>query len=589
MSIRRTIVDVLRAQASRSPDRGYVRVDAPAGAVAQLTFPELDRRACAIAGWLRGEMQVAKGAPVLLAFPQGLEFIAALYGCIYAGAVPVPVPPPEPQRLARTLPRLTQVIRSSRAALLLTSPELAGPVAAGLAQTGLADTGLRVAAPTDGDPDDRPSFQPDARPDDIAFLQFSSGSTSAPQGVPVRHSSLLANLEQLRRAVGANEATTILSWVPFYHDMGLVGGVFNIATQPAGGYIMSPLTFLHRPIKWLRAISDLRVTMSSGPNFAYELCVRRTTPEERGGLDLSTWERAVCGGEPISYRTMRRFEEAFAPAGLRPGVLAPCYGLAEATLIASGGPPGRGLSHLAVDHERLGEQRGGDDADDPGVTTVVGCGQPAEGSTLLIVDPDSRRPVDEGRVGEIWIAGPHVALEYWGQPERSGETFGAALADGSGSFLRTGDLGFMRGGELFVTGRIKDLIIIAGKNYYPQDIEWTVERAHPSVRPGCVVAFSVATERGEELAIVAEIERRHLGRALEVDPQHAPTEPGAFDPHEIFRGVTEAVGYHHDLRIGALALVRAGSITKTTSGKLQRAACRASFAGGELPILARYP
>jgi acyl-CoA synthetase (AMP-forming)/AMP-acid ligase II len=584
VSASRTIVDVLRAQASRSPDRGYVRVDAPAGAVAQLTFPDLDRRACAIAGWLRGEMHVAKGTPVLLAFPQGLEFIAALFGCIYAGAVPVPVPPPEPQRLARTLPRLTQVIRSSGASLLLTSPDLTGPV-----EAGLADTGLRVAAPPDRDPDGVSRFEPDARPDDIAFLQFSSGSTSAPQGVPVRHSSLLANLEQLRRAVGASDATTILSWVPFYHDMGLVGGVFNIATLPAGGYIMSPLTFLYRPIRWLRAISDLRVTMSSGPNFAFDLCVRRTTPEERGGLDLSAWERVVCGGEPISYRTMRRFEEAFAPAGLRPGVLAPCYGLAEVTLFASGGPPGRGLSHLSVDHERLGEQRAGDDADDPGTSTVVGCGKPAEGSTLLIVDPDSRRPVDEGRVGEIWIAGPHVALGYWGQPEQSSETFGAALADGRGPFVRTGDLGFMRSGELFVTGRIKDLIIIAGKNYYPQDIEWTVERAHPSVRPGCVVAFAVPTERGEQLAIVAEIERRHLGRALEVDPQHAPTDPGAFDPQEIFRSLTEAVAYHHDLRIGALALVRAGSIAKTTSGKLQRAACRTSFAVGELPILARYP
>ncbi len=581
----RTIVDVLRAQAARSPGKGYVCLDAPDGALARLTFVELDRRALAVARWLR-EMGIAKGTPVLLAYPQRLEFVIALFGCIYAGIPPVPVAPPEPHRLGRSLSRLRDIIEASRAPLLLTSADHVAEI-----RTGLGDPVLRIATTDALDPGD-PSrtFEPDLRADDVAFVQFSSGSTTTPQGIAVRHSNLLANLEHIHRGLDVHDGTVMLNWVPFFHDMGLVGGIFNIAALPMGGYVMSPLTLMHRPLSWLHAISELGVTLSSGPNFAYELCVRRTTPEQRATLDLSRWERSVCGAEPIGYHTMRRFEEAFEPAGLRRGLVVPCYGLAEATLYASGRPVGMGISAAHLDKDQLGRNLAVEvEESAANAATFVGCGLPADGTRIFIADPDSRQELEDGHIGEIWIAGPHVALGYWNMPEKTAETFEARLADGRGPFLRTGDLGFMRGGEIFVTGRRKDLIIIGGRNYYPQDIEWTAERAHPSVRPGCVAAFSVAGDRGEELAVVVEVERGVLGRAPQDESRPAAEAPDGFPASDMLGAVTAAVGHDHGLRIGALLLVRPGAVPKTTSGKVRRSACRAAMAAGTLPVLARYP
>jgi acyl-CoA synthetase (AMP-forming)/AMP-acid ligase II len=367
-----------------------------------------------------------------------------------------------------------------------------------------------------------------------------------------------------------------VSWLPLYHDLGLIGGILQSIYAGFPIIFMSPVAFLQRPLRWLQAISRTRATVSGGPPFAYDLCVRKITPEQRATLDLSSWSQAVIGAEPVRYESLERFAAAFAPCGFRREAFHPCYGLAEATLLAAGGlkaapPVVFTVQSAALEHDRVVAAPRAE----KGAQTLVGYGQDLEGQEIVIAHPETQTRCSPDEVGEIWIAGPSVAQGYWNQPEDTERIFGAYLADTrEGPFLRTGDLGFLKDGELFVTGRLKDLIIVDGRNNYPQDVELTVEQSHPSLRPGCCAAFSVDIAGYEQLVILVEVERHYQPMR-----QHLP------DTSEIVQAIRRAVAESHELRVYAVSLLKPGSIPKTSSGKIQRHACRVQFLTGNLHVI----
>ena len=542
----------------------------------RLTFAELDRRAREIGAALQrmGGASI-EGRPVLLLYPPGLEFVAGFFGCLYAGAVAVPAYPP---RSRRSLPRLRSMAKDAEPAVALTTSELAPrleSLAAGVPE--LAD--LPALATDALEPGLELGWRdPQAGPETLAFLQYTSGSTAAPKGVMVSHGNLLHNEEAIRRGFGQSEASVIVGWLPLYHDMGLIGNVLQPLYLGARCVLMSPVAFLQKPVRWLRAVSRYRATTSGGPSFSYDLVARKSRPEDLAGVDLSSWTVAFNGAEPVRAATLDRFAEAFAPYGFRRDAFYPCYGLAEATLFVTGGAPGEmpvvaGYDPMALERGEAREAGGGE------ARRLVSSGRAQGGQDVRVVDPETRRPVADGGVGEIWVRGPSVTGGYWRRPEATAEDFGAELAgvaDGErGPYLRTGDLGFLSDGELFVTGRRKDLIILRGRNLYPQDLELTAERAHPALRPGCGAAFSVEVPvdagTGERLAIVHEVHRH------DHDGDHAA----------IADAIRAAVAEEHDAPVDAVVLIRHGTMLKTSSGKIRRSACREAMLAGELAELAR--
>ncbi len=539
-----TLPEILAARAQGTPNRRAFTFladgEAEAGA---LTYGDLDRRARSIAAALTG--LASSGERALLLFHPGLDFITAFWGCLYAGVVAVPASPPRPRR---DQPRLLSMAADCDPALVLTSASLTGRVE-GLAAEIPGLAGARRLA-VDELPDcDGPG--PVARAgSDPAFLQYTSGSTSAPKGVVVSHSNLFENQRMLRTAFGHDEPPVVVGWLPFHHDMGLVGNL--IEPLYCGGHcvLMSPMAFLQRPQRWLAAIDRYRATTSGGPNFAYDLCVRKVPPER---LDLSSWRVAFNGAEPVRVDTMERFSAAFAGCGFRPEAFYPCYGLAEATLFVSGRRPGSPLRIREV-----------------GGAARVSCGLPWLGQRLLIADPETGRVLPDGEVGEIWVSGPSVTEGYWRRPDLSAELFAARPtgAGGEARSLRTGDLGFLDGGELFVTGRLKDLVIVRGQNHYPQDLELTAERSHPALRPGGGAAFSVEVREEERLVLVHEVDRH----------------PGVRE-ERIAEQVRRAVTEEHEIQVHEVVLIRAGTLPKTSSGKVRRQECRALYLAGALIVV----
>ncbi|MEO1593250.1 MAG: AMP-binding protein, partial [Cyanobacteria bacterium J06632_22] len=415
------------------------------------------------------------------------------------------------------------------------------------------------------------NFTPaDISSDTLALLQYTSGSTGYPKGVMVSHANLMQNLATIHQRFGHNSDSRGVIWLPPHHDMGLIGGILQPVYSGFPVTLMSPELFLRQPICWLRAISEFRATTSGGPNFAYEYCRQRTTPEQRKGLDLSSWQVAFTGAEPVRIGTLSKFSQTFSEHGFSPEAFYPCYGLAESTLFVAGGekhqpPVVRNLDQTALGQGRAVAEAGGEAA------RMVSCGQPAE--TVKIVDSKTGQFCEDGRVGEIWLSGPSVAQGYWQNRAATKETFQASLEDGSGPYLRTGDLGFYDGQQLYVTGRLKDLIIIRGQNHYPQDIEQTVAESHPDLRPiGAALGFEQDGE--ERLVIFQEVERRAL-RSL--------------DSALIFAAIRAAVSRHHGLQIHALWLLKPGQIPQTTSGKVQRYACRTAFEQSSLEPIAQWP
>ena len=531
-----------------------------------LTWGEVDREARAVAALL--QESVAPGERALLLYPSGLEFIAAFLGCLYAGVVAVPSSPP---RARRSHPRLAAIAQDAEPALVLSHGSLRQRVE-GLGESIPGLRGLPVFA-TDGlDPGLADRWRdPSVGPSDLAFLQYTSGSTALPKGVVVTHGNLLHNEETIRRAFGQSKDSIIVSWLPLHHDMGLIGGVLQPLYVGAPCVLMPPHAFLQRPMRWLQAIDRHRATTSGGPNFAYDLCVQRRNDPECESLDLSSWEVAFNGAEPVRAGTLERFADAFARQGFKKEAFFPCYGLAEATLFVSGGTKEERPAIGEIDPVALELGRVAAAAGEPG-RALVSCGAPWLDTQVAIADPESLERLPGDRVGEIWVSGGSVAQGYWRRPEATEREFRARLLGEpeAGPFLRTGDLGFVLDGRLYVTGRLKDLIIIRGRNHYPQDIELTAESSHPGLRAGGSVAFTLEgdAESNERLVVVQEVmrsRRQEVGEAAEA--------------------IRRAIVEEHEVQVHEVVLVRDATVPRTSSGKVQRSACRTLYLAGGLDVL----
>jgi amino acid adenylation domain-containing protein len=565
----RTPSEMLRRRAARQGGRpAYTFLRDGETAEASLTYAELDRRARAVGDELRSRGSV--GSRALLLYPPGLEYVAALFGCFYAGVIAVPVYPP---RLNRHLLRLRAILADAQACVALTDAGSLPRLASLFDQLPELKSVQLLATDTLPDGTESEWRGPEPGGESLALLQYTSGSTGTPRGVMLSHQNLAHNSALLARAFEYGADSLCVSWLPIYHDMGLIGGVL----QPLyGGFpcvLMSPASFLQRPSRWLEAISHYRATLSGGPNFAYDLCARRVTAEQRASLDLSSWDVAFNGAEPIREETLARFAETFGPCGFRRQAFFPCYGLAEATLLVSGGPKDARPVVKTVDAESLeGGHVAEARADGARARPLVGSGQIRPDERVVVVNPETSNACASGKVGEIWVSSRSVALGYWSLPDESERTFRARLSGtGEGPFLRTGDLGFIADGELFITGRLKDLVIIRGRNHYPQDIELSAERSHAALRPACGAAFNIEAEGEERLVIVHEVE-----------PRRRP------DLKEVIDCVRRAVAENHELQVHAVTLLRAGTIPKTSSGKIQRRACRAEFLANSFDALAEW-
>ncbi|RKH09839.1 amino acid adenylation domain-containing protein [Corallococcus sp. CA053C] len=568
MRISTSLIGSLESHAGARPSQlayRYLTTGDVDGPVETLTWAELDRRVRAVAAAL--QQAGLGGERVLLLYPPGLDFIIAFLGCLSAGVIAAPAYPPDPSRLERTLGRLRSIAQDCGARAVLTTEVIAGMAEALLPMA--PELGALRWIASDAVPDSAAdSWRHPARPSsDVAFLQYTSGSTGTPKGVVITHDNLLHNERMLQQGFRHTPQGSGLGWLPLYHDMGLIGNVLQPLHVGMPCTMMSPLAFLQRPARWLQAISTFRAASSGGPNFAYDLCVRKVTEAERAGLDLSSWEVAFNGAEPVRGATLERFAETFAAHGFRRSAFYPCYGLAEATLFVTGPDTVAAPVPVSLDASAL-EQGRVVLTEAHGARSLVGCGQVWLDQQVAIVDPTSRRRVGPDGVGEIWVSGPSVARGYWNRPEESAATFGARIEDtGEGPFLRTGDLGFLHEGSLFVTGRLKDVVIVRGRNLYPQDVELTAEQAHPAVRLGCAAAFGIEVEGEEQLVVVAEFDERS-GAA----------------PADVATAVREAVAAEHGVIVHAVALLQSRTLPKTTSGKVQRHACRNAFLDGTLAL-----
>jgi len=568
-----TLVDLLRQRAEcQGDDRAYTFLVDGESEEVHLTYSELDRKARAIGAWLQS--QDLKGQRALLIYLPGLDFIAAFFGCQYAEVVAVPVYPP---RMNREPSRIQAIAANAGATVVLTTDAVLAWVRPLIDQTSDLKgfrwlSTDRIAHGADQGYE-RQWQRPQITGDTLAFLQYTSGSTGTPKGVMLSHSNLLYNSALIAYAFEHTRSASGVFWLPTYHDMGLVGGILQPLYLGRPNILMSPVAFVQKPFRWLQAISRYRGTTSGGPNFAFDLCVRKITPNQRATLDLSSWTVAFCGAEPVRAETLERFAETFAPCGFRPEAFYPCYGLAEATLLVSGGyktaPPivrwfdGKSLEADRVVPIAAGESR---------ARALVGCGQTMPDQQIVITDPNRLTRMPAGQVGEVWVSGPSVAQGYWQRTDETEQTFRAYLQDtGEGPFLRTGDLGFTNDGELFVTGRLKDLMIVRGCNHYPQDIEATAEKSHPGVRAGSGAAFTVEEGPEQKLVIILELARRQRVEAAEV-----------------IGAIRRDVARKHELVVDSIVLVGAGSIPKTSSGKIQRHACRDAFLDRSLEVVAEW-
>lgn len=564
------MVALLRARAEAERSGCYTFLERGEAPGERLDFAGLDRRARAIAAELTAAGMA--GERILILCPAGLRFVEAFFGCLYAGAIAIPAFPPQEKRPERTLPRLVAIVDSARPRAVLMTAE-AEERARLLADHGLSDgVGWWAVERIPTSAAERwQEISPS--PDDLAYLQYTSGSTAAPKGVMVSHGNLIENLACVKESFDLRPGDRTVTWLPLFHDLGLIYGILAPLYVGCDAVFMSPISFLQKPMWWLQAISRFRGTHTGAPNFAYDLCVARHRPEDLDDLDLSSWRIAVNGAEPIRVATLRSFLEVFGPAGFRAATHFPAYGLAEATLLVLASDPEAPAMIRRLDAEALRAGRARAISGPGDGISVVGCGKVVSGHRLEIVDPETRLVLPDGEIGEVWVAGPSVAQGYWGLPDVSAETFEAYLADPpDGPFLRTGDLAFREEGEVFITGRIKDLIIVRGENHYPQDIERTVERCAPELYANSGAAFPVNREGEERLAVVYELDGNH----------------GEADVDEVAPRVAEAIAVEHDLVLDAFGIVAPCGVFKTSSGKIQRSACRDAFLSGSLPLLGRW-
>jgi acyl-CoA synthetase (AMP-forming)/AMP-acid ligase II len=569
-----TIVELLRTKAlQQSNGHAYTFLIDGKTESPPLTYQELDRQARAIATLL--QQYQAKGERALLLYPQGLEVIAAFCGCLYAGVIAIPVPPPESGRLKRTLPRLRAIVKDAQATFVLTTAGILSlvenvrdefPEFEQMRWIDTATVDLTLAEQWQ---------DPQVDKDQLAYLQYTSGSTSTPKGVMLSHFNLMHHAGYLQKACGYEPDSVTLTWMPYFHDYGLVEGMIVPLYNGTPCYLMSPFAFIKRPVQWLRNITKHRATHSQAPNFAYDLCIRRVKPKDIEELDLSSWQAAGNAAEPINPKVLAKFVETFSGCGFAWETFAPAYGLAEYTLLVSTKPKGTKPVIATFEAASLEQDKIVDANPDQknGVRTIASCGRLVCETKVAIAHPDTLTQCAPDEVGEIWVSDPSVAQGYWQREEETEQTFRAHFQNtGEGPFLRTGDLGFMKDGELYITGRIKDLIIIRGTNHYPQDLEWTVQHLHSALRPDYGAAFSIEDNGEEQLVVVQEVERR--------------TEK--FDTEQVIGDIRQEIAEQHEIPAHAIVLAKSGTILKTASGKIQRRACRQNFLNGTINIVAAW-
>ncbi len=561
------LVAILRHWAKvRGDQPAFYFTDGEDGPDQCLTFAELDARARNLAGFL--QKLGGAGQRVLLLYPPVLDFVVGFFGCLYAGATAVPAFPPRRNRKGQ---RIHGIAGDCQAQFALTT-EL-------VRQTIEADPNwveweqVKIIASDSLAQDHSAHWKPPQLSDsDIAMLQYTSGSTGQPKGVVLTHGNLVRNTELIAVSFETMQGSVGVSWLPTYHDMGLVGGVLMPVFIGSPMVLMSPMAFLQQPIRWLKTISRYRATVSGAPNFAYQLCVDKINEDELATIDISSWRTAFNGAEPVRASTLEQFANKFARCGFAYESFLPCYGMAETTLIVTGGPRAEPAPVYAFDARELEANHVVRcPADDPNARHLVGCGHILPGESILIVDPVTHEVVDDSQIGEIWVDSPSVGKGYWGKEEISNEVFGGYTANEEGPFLRTGDLGFIYDGQLFVAGRLKDMIIVRGVNRYPQDIELTVEQSHEIMQSGLVAAFADTAGDRERLIIAAEVQRRE-----------------DTDLEKVMMSIRRDVTQLHELPPDAVILVRFGTLPRTSSGKIQRHACRQEFQRGSLKVVAQW-
>lgn len=579
-----TIVEVLQRRSAESPNKALyhiVRDDfftEESATAPALSYSDVDRMARAVAATLSERLQT--GDRILLLFSTGLDFAAAFFGCMYAGMVPVPVYPPNRGFTVDPLAGLRGIRNDCQPAAAI----IGGASASSIEQLMGKDDEfqslwwLSTDSINPGRGDDW--TVPAVKPSDTALLQYTSGSTGSPRGVMVSHENIIANQQTIRLSFAhmtrSRPHGAQVCWLPFHHDMGLIGNIIHPLYVDVPVYFLSPLDFLRRPLRWLQLISRLGPVNSGGPGFAYDLCSSRVTDEQKANLDLSRWECAYIGADRVSASTIRRFSEAFQCCGFRQQSFYPCYGLAESTLFVTGGDyrQGPAIRNLSQATSTVADTPPGDvtpaAASSPDSRELVGCGFPWTTHEVVIANPDNHTECAARETGEIWIHGPSVATGYWKQPDVTEKTFGAVLAgdDERGPFLRTGDLGFIDGDELFITGRLKDLIIIRGSNYHPADIESAVAELHEAFAPASTAAIGRPVDGGEELVVLQEIPRKSRD----------------FDATAACKAIRQRIAEEFQVQAADIVFLANGSLPKTSSGKIRRSHCRTQYQDGSLRL-----
>ncbi len=562
----RTIVSSLRDSASERPNAVAVTfLEDGERLEASLTYAQLHASALRICGGLRARAR--PGDRVILGYPNGLEFIRAFFACQYAGLIPVPIAPPRRGGRTGDLERMEGIIRNAQPTVLLTSERIRTKLREGTSSNAAAVLPwLTLEEMESAEPEHRVAL-PTANT--VAFLQYTSGSTSDPRGVVVTHGGLVANITAIGNAMNVDGDARLLCWLPLHHDMGLIGIALHAILRGAPLVLMSAAHFIQRPFRWVAAMSRHRATFSGAPNFAYELCVQRSTAPERHDLDLSHWQTAFNGAEPVRAQTLRAFADAFGPSGFRERAFFPCYGLAEATLYVSGTRFEPDVTVTSFDAQSLERGRAAAPAG-PGVE-LVSCGRSPPEHYTRIMDPQTGLPLPDGEVGEIWAGGPSIARGYWHSEAAAAATFVGRPEDPAGVRLRTGDLGVIRDGALFVTGRLKDLLIVRGRNVYPQDVEGTVASCGDALLLGGGASFQDEGAGPECIVIVQEL---RTGMHVET--------------RTLLRDIVATLVAVHDIHPERIVLIGAGRLPKTSSGKVRRRATRDALNAGQLPIIAEY-
>ncbi|HLO85751.1 MAG TPA: fatty acyl-AMP ligase [Nostocaceae cyanobacterium] len=549
-------LEILNFRASsQKDDTAFVFINSPESKV-ELTFGQLHTKAAAIAAEL--QKSNPEGERALLLYRPGIDFIVAFFGCLYAKVIPVPV---HPVRNQREITRLSGIVEDAQIKFVLTTEDSIADYQKVYRDIPYINNAHWVATNSQPDAASNNWKMPNIQGSDLAFLQYTSGSTGQPKGVIVTHNNLIHNQQAIKQGFQHSEKTIFVGWLPLYHDMGLIGNVLQPLYLGIKSVLFPPITFLQSPATWLKTISEYRATTSGGPNFAYELCVNKITDEEIKDIDLSSWQIAFNGAEPVKAHVIERFIDRFKKYGFKAEAFYPCYGMAETTLFVSGGNPQDQPVFLPVDEQALENHRI-EVVDSNTKKVLVGCGNVHGEHDVRIVNPETLTLCSPREIGEIWIAGGSVAAGYWNRTQQTQDTFQAHLATGEGPYLRTGDFGFFVEGELFITGRLKDLIIIRGLNHYPDDIETTVESSDVAIRIGGSAAFTVDVNGDAKLVVACEVKKDFLNQ---------------FDYNQLLAVVRKNISDIHGLRLHDLVLIMPGTLPKTSSGKKRRRHCTSLY------------